>query len=501
MIDRDLLVNSLLRYNYFPTQKKDNTDLPPIINSLQLTEAICSQITASRHNRHRAYSGYDAVEYRLTRFNGTIRSCSIPHPRAHIDLTYTLARHWHRLQYIVTNQSSKIRPKIHDDGRILAMDYGTTVDELNAFVDATFSRRQLVKTDISNCFPSIYSHAIPWALVGPATAKENASKRSRWYNQIDQAIRWTKRNETNGVGIGPGTSTIVAEIILARIDAELSNTYNYSRYIDDYTAYCDSDVEAQSFVRDLSDKLNSYRMNLNVEKTKIEPMPLASRSNWVIDLRQALPRPGRITPHDAADYLDYTIRIAKGFPDGSVFKYGIKSLIGVVTSSESSAEYEVINLVLRYILSLSFHHAVLLPTLERLFDIMLAVDESFRFSSELQGLLREHVRFRRSDAISWVLYFFIKYSVPLDDLGSEIVESEDCIPMLLLYRLGNPKHQDLVIDFANQIDRADLYKLDRFWLVLYQLYRHGRIPNPYGTAKSGGGTFETLKSEGVSFID
>jgi len=105
------------------------------------------------------------------------------------------------------------------------MDYGTTVDELNAFVDDSFTSRRLVTTDISNCYPSIYSHAVPWALVGPATAKANADKRSRWYNKIDQAVRWTKRNETNGVGIGPGTSTIVAEIILARIDADLSTKY------------------------------------------------------------------------------------------------------------------------------------------------------------------------------------------------------------------------------------------------------------------------------------
>jgi len=242
-------------------------------------------------------------------------------------------------------------------------------------------------------------------------------------------------------------------------------------------------------------------MNINAEKTEIESMPIASRPNWIVDLRQALPKPGKITAHDAADYLDYIIRIAKDFPDGSVFKYGIKSLIGVVCSSESPAEYEVIDFVLRYIIDLSFHHAVLLPTLERLFDILLAVDGSFRFGGELNELLREHVRFRHSDAISWALYYFIKYNAPLDDLGQDIVDSEDCIPMVLLYRQGNPKHQSLVIDFANQIDGADFYKLDRFWLVLYQLYHYGEISNPYGTANSGGGAFEVLKSEGVSFVD
>ena len=35
-------------------------------------------------------------------------------------------------------------------------------------------KKYIVKTDIENCFPSMYTHSLPWALVGKGIAKKRA---------------------------------------------------------------------------------------------------------------------------------------------------------------------------------------------------------------------------------------------------------------------------------------------------------------------------------------
>ncbi|MFP3360814.1 RNA-directed DNA polymerase, partial [Planococcus sp. SIMBA_143] len=77
-----------------------------------------------------------------------------------------------------------------------------------------------VRTDIANFYKSIYSHSLPWALIGIAEAKGNRGS-SHWYNKIDKATRISQRNETKGITIGPATSSILSEIILFPVDAHL----------------------------------------------------------------------------------------------------------------------------------------------------------------------------------------------------------------------------------------------------------------------------------------
>ena len=91
----------------------------------------------------------------------------------------------------------------------------------------------LVKTDISSCFPSMYSHALSWALVGKNYAKVNKGNSKEWYNKIDIYSRKISNNETHGVLIGTHTSNILSEIILTSVDAQLADKYSYIRFIDD----------------------------------------------------------------------------------------------------------------------------------------------------------------------------------------------------------------------------------------------------------------------------
>lgn len=500
--DKDFVLAALLQKNFFPTQKDDKSDIPPILDSGTFSVSAARKLEAIRNRRSPGYAGYDAVDYRLTRFNGVTRVCSIPHPKAYASLAVRIAGSWNKLKAIANNPVSKVIPRQHDDGRLFIMSYGSGgVSEVEEMLSSSFGRRYIVRTDISNFFSSIYSHAVPWALVGFDEAKQNITKHSKWYNRLDKAIQSTKRNETNGIAVGPGTSAVVAEIILAEVDSSVSQEFTYFRYIDDYTAYCNSTDECEAFVLTLAEELAKYKLALNSGKTIVQPLPQGSKPDWIIDIRNSLPRRGNMSAYSVSDYLDNVLRVSENFPDGSVLKYGLKTLVRTIFERFPRTEMRTIRLVLHSTLNLCFYRPALIPLLDSLLSRVLPWDGTYAYEDHFHRLLREHVRMRRTDAITWFLYYYIKYNVPVNDADAcLIVRSEDCIPMLLLYQTGNATHQQWVIDFANSLDLNDLYRLDRYWLLLYQLFLEGRISNPYDNPKSGGAAFELMKNEGLNFI-
>ena len=496
---------ALLQHNFFPQEKRDREDFPPVFTTVSFTEkAARSLINSSETEFSKRTQGYDALEYKLTRFNGAVRILSIPHPTAYANLALSIADNWNEFLYTMQNKNSKIVPDFHPDGRIIIMDYENKMARTKEVVELSFGRRYVVRTDISNCFPSIYSHSIPWALVGLEKAKRDRSRR-HWFNKIDKAVQSTKRNESHGLAIGPGTSHILAEAILARVDEEMSKDFIYVRYIDDYTAYCESEEDAERFVLKLTEELAKYKLTLNTAKTEIERLPQMSNSGWVIALQNMRPQLGNISVVQAVNYLDFAVELAGREPDGSVLKYALKTLSGTILDAQV-INTDVLRIVVKYALALSFHHAVLIPLLDRLFAKAYVLESGFAYNEELQRLIRHHTRLRHSDAISWLLYFTNRYGVPIEKGSSAaIVASGDCVPMLLLYLSNSPEHQRKVIGFARKLARSpiDIYRLDQYWLLLYQLFHDNRIRDPYNKISELKGTincFKSLKQEGVTFV-
>lgn len=483
------VLNGLLQHNFFPSQRELKEDLPPSISSESFSREVAKSLIECPDSRQKSM-GYDCVEYKLTRFNGISRMCSIPHPKPYAQLAYAIHDNWPHLEYITGNSNSRIIPRNHSDGRIIVMDYEDGLRKIERNLKENFSKRFVVTTDISNFYPSIYTHAVPWAIVGIDESKSNKHKGDQWFNEFDQAIRMNKRNETQGIAIGPATSNIIAEAILAKVDAKLSTEFTYSRYLDDYTAFCDSDEQSHDFILRLSEELSKYKLVLNAGKTEIKNLPQPFTPDWVLALRNSLPSKETIDERKAIDYLDYSVRLAKESPGGSVLKYALRALIGVIASSD--VEWNVKNIVIQYALNLSFYRPVLLPMLNLILDDDFTINEEF-----FQKLLDEFIRLRYSDIISWALYFFGKFNITITTNSAEkILATGDCIPILFLYLSGNDAQKKLVIKFARSLKTQSLYTRDQYWLLLYQLFLEGKIANAYGNKNA----FETLKAHNISFV-
>ncbi len=488
-INKDFVEEALLRWNYFPYQKRNQEELPPVFTSRQLVPDVAAKLTAITHRK----GGYDQVEYLLTRHTNISRPLSIPHPLAYCHLVEAICKNWQEFDYICDNKNSQVKPYEHADGRLMIMDYGDDYSNADRALRFGFGKKFRIHTDITNCFPSIYSHAISWALVGIPLSKNNKGKQ-HWFNHVDYCQRMLKRGETQGVPIGPATSNILSEAILARIDKELSKKFSYFRYVDDYTCYCETFEEGQRFIRALREELKKYKLVLNIKKTQSVELPAPIDPDWIVDLCTRLPAGTHVDKRgkvfyasEAVRYIDYAIRISSQYPDGSVLKYAVKSIIYKLDISADTQ-------VLYYLLNLVRYYPLLLPLLESLLERSI-VNKS-HYAKYMNQIAIENSIEGRSDGVCWSLYYLNKYSLMVSyEVAEKVIESKDCLGILMLYQIGC--YDAEIIGFISNLDFDDPCGLDQYWILLYQLFFDGKIDNPYQSENA----FDILKSEDVSFIE
>lgn len=491
-LERDFVLNGMLRHNYFPSQSETNEELPPVFTTRSFSRTVVEVLISGKTRPNNDFQGYDSVEFRLTRFNGVARKCSIPHPVAYANLATCIYENWSQLDFISENRSSLSRPRECSDGRLFKMSYEDDRQSTRLKIENSFGHRYLVHADISNFYPSIYSHAIPWALVGHKIAKKQRGWKyqSLWFNQLDEKVRLLKRGETQGIAIGPATSSIISELILAKVDEKLQMEFKYTRFIDDFTAFFETEDRARTFIRRLGEELTKYNLLLNLPKTKILPLPHAFKPDWISELKLSIPLGEGVTGSVAFAYISLALKLARETPDGSVLKYAVRCLVAKEFAAETGDR------ILRYLLNLSFFQPSFLPLLDRLFDANLSNGQR-DYSRELRILAIEHAREHRSDAVVWILYFIHKCGFEIDESAATDIEiSRDCLSLLLLYKFGNSNHKNRVIRFVNSLDRSDLYELDQYWVLLYELYRDNAISSPYPTEDA----FEIMASQGVHFF-
>ncbi|WP_162901835.1 antiviral reverse transcriptase Drt4 [Aeromonas hydrophila] len=466
MIDQEFLKESLLRFNYFPLQKNKNEELPNIFNSELFVPSVCDELVSIGLRK----GGYDHCNYFTTRFNNVHRQLSIPHPLAYAHLVSHIAINWDKFCHIENNDNSQIRPLKHKDGRIIIMTYDNARERTRRYQDGVRGKKFIVHSDISNFYPSLYTHAIPWALLGIDVAKSNLNEGPE--NDLDRLQRMMKRNETMGVAIGPGTSNIVSEIILFKVDRVLrQHSFSFYRFIDDYTAFCDTYEQAEQFIRVLSEQLSKFGLLLNIKKTEIKRLPQASADGWVSDIGSRFSQRIKVNEHYCSRMLDYAVGLQLSNPSGSILKYTVKSLINKVDRSGA-------NSLLEYASNLSMHYPVLLPLLDELLP-MVRLKRQDKYYRSICEALSQCIVNKNSDGMVWSLYYVLKYydGDLSDDIALKVLSTKDCLSITMLSLFT--QHEEKAIQFSVTIMEKSLFEIDQYWILLYQMYINKKIDNPY----------------------
>lgn len=133
----------------------------------------------------------------------------------------------------------------------------------------------LLHTDVTDCYGSLYTHSIAWAIHGLETAKAKKNDRSLLGNKIDTYIQLSRYGQTNGIPQGSVLMDFIAELVLGWVDHRITEVlgspkdFQILRYRDDYRIFANSDVHAEEILKVISDQLRTVGMKLGVAKTVV----------------------------------------------------------------------------------------------------------------------------------------------------------------------------------------------------------------------------------------
>ncbi|WP_430244915.1 antiviral reverse transcriptase Drt3b [Neorhizobium sp. DAR64861/K0K2] len=145
----------------------------------------------------------------------------------------------------------------------------------------------MVQIDVSKCFDSIYTHSLPWAVLGKDQTKFSLDEsRTTFGGRFDALMQNLNHKETNGIVIGPEFSRIFAEIILQSVDAELIKQlaegpklihkldYEIFRYVDDFFVFYHEESTQHKIFETLQEILKSKKLSINTAKIKHYQKPI-----------------------------------------------------------------------------------------------------------------------------------------------------------------------------------------------------------------------------------
>jgi len=213
------------------------------------------------------------------------RPLQLIHPAIYVSLVHTISKeeNWNvivsRMEEFRRN--SKIRclslPVESDDEQ---SDKATTVINWwhsveQRSIELALKYQYVVHTDISDCYGSLYTHSIAWALHTREVAKNNRNDKNLIGNVIDSYIQDMSFGQTNGLPQGSVLMDFIAEIILGYTDLELSqkiydtstDDYEILRYRDDYRIFTNNPQDGDLIVKLLTEILANLGLKLNPQKT------------------------------------------------------------------------------------------------------------------------------------------------------------------------------------------------------------------------------------------
>lgn len=150
-----------------------------------------------------------------------------------------------------------------------------------ASIKLSLEFKYLTTTDITDCYGSLYTHSVAWALHDKKTAKSNRKgldkENGLLGNSIDNCLQDMHDRQTNGIPQGNMVSDLIAEMVLGFADMLLSEQlrkakikeYKILRYRDDYRIFTNSRQDAEKILLELSGILAELNFKLNPNKTVV----------------------------------------------------------------------------------------------------------------------------------------------------------------------------------------------------------------------------------------
>lgn len=218
------------------------------------------------------------------------RPMELIHPALYVDLVHLVTdkANWRKLsrRFETLNRSSRIAcmsiPVEGEkrDGKRPRRDRAAMIRQWWEEIEQRSIRLSLeyeyvCQTDITDCYGSLYTHSVAWAMHGKRKAKQSRTDMSLLGNGIDRRLQNMNEGQTNGVPQGSVLIDLIVELVLCYADRKIKKRaarlgitdYRILRYRDDYRAFVNSPTDGELLVKIVSEVMSSLGLKLNPGKT------------------------------------------------------------------------------------------------------------------------------------------------------------------------------------------------------------------------------------------
>lgn len=350
----------------------------------------------------------------------------------------------------------------------------TKREEMGDIIASSFP--YTLSLDINRFYGSIYTHSLPWAILG----KDEGQKRHRngtldkhWSSETDKLLRACNSNQTIGIPIGPDTSRIASEIILTRVDMELDATLEgksgdeYFHNIDDYKFGSMSVHECEAIKALFEREIRKFELRSRDDKEMVSDSLTNQNHSWVRDL-------SIIEPLNGKEFLDALFSIISAsrdsYPNANVLGYSL-SRYSKRISSFSTRECAISHLQ-RLLFAAPWAVTSAAPLLIGLKGReALSISQVRLIRYGIQDGLRKH------DVVSvlWYLYLYLNFNQKIEpEPCIECIELDSSLVDLMLMHMAQ---NELIVGVDVSAILAKRHEARAWsspsWLFLYEAERRG----------------------------
>lgn len=283
------LSNEEARKHFLKGSSYFNGDMPKYISFEPILSDVEAALDGGNYSAFKSASknpkDFSNVNYNLiANKDGKLawRPYELMHPAIYVSLVNVICNsdNW----VFITKRSSEFKNGAVDccSAPVISLDeQSDTATQVRSWWDSVEQRSliyslefsHILHTDVTDCYGSLYTHSISWALHGQKDAKKNKGKSSLLGNKIDSHIQASRYGQTNGIAQGSVLMDFVAELVLGYVDEQIDiklkglKDFRILRYRDDYRIFTNNDDMAEEILKTISDKLRSVGMRLGVSKT------------------------------------------------------------------------------------------------------------------------------------------------------------------------------------------------------------------------------------------
>lgn len=456
-------------------------------------------------------------DYSFARPGARRRNFSIVNPVPFVWLCREIAENWDHLHSLSNSAPAGSSPSYKPDPTSLTAfqpPFNSVVKrERRAAIRANAS--YLVSADVAKFYPSIYTHAVAWAING-----RDVIKRAKWDkellgNRIDDALMAMQERQTIGVPIGQDCFRILAEILLTRVDTQVGATEKfYYRYSDDVEAAFATYSEAESFLSNLTYSLHEYGQSVNERKTRIVELPLPLEEEWITQQRPLrVERDGEVTAElqraQLMTLFDTAFRLHKEYRGAPTISYAL----GMVPE-DNYAIPRLHSENIDQVISLITHSATVEPScFARSLRLLAGVARRRPEVAQDERVLKlvamhiaRGVQLGHSSELAWGLWAVLMFDMPIGqdgDLTAKLFDTGDQTSKVLCLetaKRGLFGDLGVISEWIDSTVKQEQPMLEKDWLTIYQVafWEMGVLAEK--TVKENA-HFRYLLDNGISFFE